>query len=95
MTSAESVDGSAMMTSAVMSSQSVVEQKQYQQLIREAQEMERRNLTLNSELHIQTLITVGEYSVDRQSRRELQYNQSLGNPDASYSGSFNQTQATI
>ncbi|KZV39373.1 hypothetical protein F511_30069 [Dorcoceras hygrometricum] len=48
-TSAESVDGSVMMTSAVMSSQSAVEQKQYQQLIREAQEMERRRLTLNSE----------------------------------------------
>ncbi|KZV16162.1 hypothetical protein F511_44588 [Dorcoceras hygrometricum] len=38
-----------------------------------------------SELHIQTLISVGEYSVVRQSRRELQYNQSLGNPDASHS----------
>ncbi|KZV35375.1 hypothetical protein F511_37613 [Dorcoceras hygrometricum] len=49
MTSAESVDGSTMMTSAVMSSQSAVEQKQYQQLIREEQEMERRRFTLNSE----------------------------------------------
>ncbi|KZV37589.1 hypothetical protein F511_13860 [Dorcoceras hygrometricum] len=48
-TSAESVDGSAMMMSEVMSSQSAVEQKQNQQLIREAQEMERRRLTLNSE----------------------------------------------
>ncbi|KZV30516.1 pentatricopeptide repeat-containing protein chloroplastic-like [Dorcoceras hygrometricum] len=48
-TSAESVDGSAMMMSAVMSSKSAVGQKQYQQLIREVQEMERRRLTLNSE----------------------------------------------
>ncbi|KZV51435.1 hypothetical protein F511_20815 [Dorcoceras hygrometricum] len=49
MTSAESVDGSAVMTSAVMSSQSAVEKKRYQQLIREAQQMERRRLNLNSE----------------------------------------------
>ncbi|KZV43994.1 F-box/LRR-repeat protein 3 [Dorcoceras hygrometricum] len=48
-TSTESIDGSAMMTSAVMSSQSAVEQKQYQQLTREAQGMERLRLTLNSE----------------------------------------------
>ncbi|KZV41733.1 hypothetical protein F511_35482 [Dorcoceras hygrometricum] len=41
-------DRTVMMTSAVMSSQSAVEQKQFQQLTREAQEMERRRLTLHS-----------------------------------------------
>ncbi|KZV52935.1 hypothetical protein F511_33785 [Dorcoceras hygrometricum] len=40
--------GSAMMTSAVMSSQSAVSYRQFQQLTREAQEMERRRLTLHS-----------------------------------------------
>ncbi|KZV30335.1 glucomannan 4-beta-mannosyltransferase 9-like [Dorcoceras hygrometricum] len=39
-------DRTVMMTSAVMSSQSAVEQKQFQQLTREAQEMKRRRLTL-------------------------------------------------
>ncbi|KZV50583.1 hypothetical protein F511_33124 [Dorcoceras hygrometricum] len=62
-TLAESVDGSPMMTSAVMSSQSAVEQKQYQQLIREAQEMERRRLTLKSDVAQRK----------DESRRELQY----------------------
>ncbi|KZT75769.1 hypothetical protein F511_47206 [Dorcoceras hygrometricum] len=41
-------DRTVMMTSAVMSSQSAVEQKQFQQLTREAQEMEQRRLTLHS-----------------------------------------------
>ncbi|KZV29484.1 hypothetical protein F511_03769 [Dorcoceras hygrometricum] len=108
MTSAISADSyleSAMMTTAVMSSQSVVDKKRKSWISDD--DVSSDVITISSELqYIQSLATVQPvdaegFCVDdnqqvhllrETSRRELQDNQSLGNPVASYSVSSRRLQ---